>query len=56
LLVITSCNFTTDELKQEFIDGFDLLDHVSDYKRFEFGGSAGTTVSTAAFKRKQHLD
>ena len=52
LFIITSCNFTVEELSEVFSDVFVFLDRVQNYKSFSFGGSEGTTVSTAVFQRK----
>ena len=61
LLVITSCNSTTEELTEEVTRfsyppsggrPFAVLDHVR-YSTFQFGGVEGQRVSTVAFRRRQ---
>lgn len=49
--LITSCNFTKDELIEKFNDEFDYFEHIK-YPTFTFGGVTGQTISTVAFKPK----
>ncbi|PSK34009.1 Protein-lysine N-methyltransferase efm4 [Elsinoe australis] len=54
LFIITSCNWTRDEVLKWFegADGqLSLVDEV-DYPSFTFGGEKGQSVCTLAFKRK----
>ncbi|KAI8870513.1 S-adenosyl-L-methionine-dependent methyltransferase [Ramicandelaber brevisporus] len=51
LLVITSCNWTIDELIQQFSQWFDLHGKI-EHPAFKFGGKVGQSVSTAIFKKK----
>ncbi|GBC07550.1 hypothetical protein RclHR1_07520014 [Rhizophagus clarus] len=53
-LLITSCNFTKDELISKFSDEFDYFDHIK-YPTFTFGGVKGQTISTVAFKPKKKI-
>lgn len=51
--LITSCNFTEDELKETFASsrlGLSFHSRV-EYPTFKFGGQTGSTVSTVAFQR-----
>jgi len=55
-LVITSCNWTTEELRGWFQDREELesgLAFVSEieYKRFAFGGVVGQSVSSVCFRK-----
>ncbi|CAG8813295.1 27392_t:CDS:2, partial [Gigaspora margarita] len=43
--LITSCNFTKDELIEKFNDEFDYFEHIK-YPTFTFGGVTGQTIST----------
>ncbi|CAB4475499.1 S-adenosyl-L-methionine-dependent methyltransferase [Rhizophagus irregularis DAOM 181602=DAOM 197198] len=43
--LITSCNFTKEELISKFSDEFDYFDHIK-YPTFTFGGVKGQTIST----------
>ena len=61
VLVITSCNSTIGELRQDFeedhipggdsmhLPSFQYLDHVRTYPRFKFGGIEGSHHCTVAF-------
>ncbi|KAF8843774.1 S-adenosyl-L-methionine-dependent methyltransferase [Paxillus ammoniavirescens] len=52
--LITSCNFTEDELKERFATralGLEYEDSVP-YRRFTFGGKTGSSYATVAFKKK----
>ncbi|CAG8727899.1 18380_t:CDS:2, partial [Acaulospora morrowiae] len=49
--LITSCNFTQDELVKRFSREFDYFEHIK-YPTFTFGGVTGQTISTVAFKPK----
>lgn len=54
IFLITSCNFTEDELKKRFITpqtGFEYLENIP-RQTFEFGGSVGQTIVTVAFKKR----
>jgi len=48
--MITSCNFTHDELKSLFSTVFKYHTYVK-YPTFQFGGVEGSTVSTVIFKK-----
>jgi SAM-dependent methyltransferase len=50
LLLLTSCNWTKDELIKRFV-GFDLHGEI-EHKSFTFGGVKGKTITTLIFKRK----
>lgn len=51
ILIITSCNWTEEELKLWFCGpGLTFLDGIQ-YKRFCFGGQTGQTVSSVCFQR-----
>jgi len=52
-ILITSCNFTEDELKEAFASselGLSFHSRV-EYPTFKFGGQTGSTISTVAFQR-----
>uniref|UniRef100_T2MC22 Protein-lysine N-methyltransferase METTL10 n=1 Tax=Hydra vulgaris TaxID=6087 RepID=T2MC22_HYDVU len=48
LFVITSCNWTLEELKTHFKEFFEFVAHIP-APSFQFGGKSGSTVSTAIF-------
>ncbi|XP_030643377.1 EEF1A lysine methyltransferase 2 [Chanos chanos] len=50
IFVITSCNWTKEQLLQMFSPGFELLEVVPT-PTFQFGGVTGNTVTTLALKR-----
>lgn len=50
LFIITSCNWTLDELKEHFDSKFILLS-VIPTPQFKFGGSVGNVVTSCAFKK-----
>lgn len=52
ILLITSCNWTEDELNTWFIGG--ELERVKNiqYKSFSFGGRKGQTISSVCYRRK----
>ncbi|KIY67270.1 S-adenosyl-L-methionine-dependent methyltransferase [Cylindrobasidium torrendii FP15055 ss-10] len=53
LFLITSCNFTEDELKTSFVTadtGFEYHSRIQ-HRTFSFGGSSGSVVSSVAFKK-----
>lgn len=51
-VVITSCNWTEEELIEKFTKGGELVvDGKVNYPTFQFGGKKGQTISTIAFKR-----
>ncbi|KAG9233599.1 methyltransferase domain-containing protein [Amylocarpus encephaloides] len=56
IFLVTSCNWTTEELKGWFEggEGEMVLTVVGEiaYKRFTFGGAVGQTISSVCFKRK----
>ncbi|XP_078269722.1 EEF1A lysine methyltransferase 2 [Rhinoraja longicauda] len=52
LFIITSCNWTKQELLNHFIEGFELLDELPTSK-FHFGGTTGNSVTMLVFKRKE---
>lgn len=53
LLVVTSCNWTAQELQSWFaIDQFEVFDTIA-FPSFEFGGRKGQAVSAVCFRRTQ---
>ncbi|KAJ2124138.1 Protein-lysine N-methyltransferase efm4 [Coemansia sp. RSA 720] len=52
VFLITSCNWTEDELVARFKDHLVLFDRVK-HATFAFGGAVGQTVVTVAFKKRQ---
>ncbi|KAG8954230.1 hypothetical protein FRC04_000452 [Tulasnella sp. 424] len=52
--LITSCNFTEEELKQKFDTSETSLTYHSriEHKTFTFGGKTGSTCSSVAFKKQ----
>ena len=50
IFVITSCNFTTDEIQNHFSKYFNYIQDIK-YPVFEFGGSKGSTVCTCIFRK-----
>ena len=57
MLLITSCNWTEDELQKWIVqegekDGFEVCGRVP-YPRFKFGGVEGQSVVGVAFRRKK---
>jgi hypothetical protein len=48
--IITSCNWTKDELVQLFGPEF-KVEHQIDHPSFNFGGSSGQVVTTLVFRR-----
>ncbi|KAG9292842.1 hypothetical protein G9A89_016204 [Geosiphon pyriformis] len=51
IFLITSCNWTEEELKSRFGDEFVYHSHIK-HPRFAFGGATGQTISTVAFRPK----
>ncbi|TPX39668.1 hypothetical protein SeLEV6574_g07067 [Synchytrium endobioticum] len=51
VLVITSCNWTEEELIQVFKKDFDLVERIK-HKSFTFGGKTGSTIVTLILKKK----
>ncbi|CAH1266301.1 METTL10 [Branchiostoma lanceolatum] len=51
LLVITSCNWTKEELTEHFSSGFELVDEIR-HPTFKFGGKTGTTTTSIVFRKK----
>lgn len=52
LLLVTSCNFTEDELCSHMESSGDLkVWKKVRYPKFEFGGKSGSTICTVAFKK-----
>ncbi|KAK3103140.1 hypothetical protein FSP39_016764 [Pinctada imbricata] len=51
LFIITSCNWTKDQLMMSFIDDFVLHDEIRT-PSFKFGGQVGNTVTSLIFKLK----
>jgi len=49
LFIITSCNWTLDELKIHFSNGFEYVDHIP-APTYQYGGQSGSTVSSAVFR------
>lgn len=53
LVLVTSCNWTEDELKKWFESGGLLVYHGRiHYPTFKFGGATGQTISSVCFKKK----
>ncbi|MBN3290074.1 EFMT2 methyltransferase, partial [Polypterus senegalus] len=52
LFIITSCNWTKEQLKSIFCEGFEILQELPTPK-FQFGGKTGTTVSALVLKRNK---
>jgi len=53
VFLITSCNWTEQELVAHFAKfGLDQIDRIS-YPSFSFGGSSGQAICTVAFKKTQ---
>ncbi|KAI8084172.1 S-adenosyl-L-methionine-dependent methyltransferase [Gilbertella persicaria] len=52
LFLITSCNWTKEELIEHFKQDFEYHSHVK-YPVFEFGGQSGSKICTVAFSPKQ---
>ncbi|XP_055338157.1 EEF1A lysine methyltransferase 2-like [Paramacrobiotus metropolitanus] len=50
VLVITSCNWTKDEMVSQFTD-FEVVDELP-APQFQFGGKSGRTVTALVFKRR----
>lgn len=51
LLLVTSCNWTEQELREWFEGGeLNFMDRI-EYPTFRFGGSAGQSVSSVCFQR-----
>ncbi|XP_053926990.1 EEF1A lysine methyltransferase 2 isoform X2 [Cuculus canorus] len=50
--LITSCNWTKEELLDEFREGFEILEELPTPK-FCFGGRIGNSVTTLVFQRKK---
>ena len=52
VLLITSCNFTEDEVRKHLTSTGDLqFSGKVDYPVFEFGGNKGSTICTVAFRK-----
>ncbi|KAF9976094.1 hypothetical protein BGZ73_009131 [Actinomortierella ambigua] len=51
-LLITSCNWTQEELIRRFAHVFEYDSHIR-YPTFKFGGVVGQTISSVIFKKKQ---
>jgi len=50
-LVITSCNFTQNELNKHFQDKFELVEFIPT-PTFSFGGATGNMVTSGVFKKR----
>nr|KAF6322246.1 EEF1A lysine methyltransferase 2 [Pipistrellus kuhlii] len=48
--LITSCNWTAEELRNEFREGFELFE-VLPTPKFSFGGRSGNTVAAVVFQK-----
>lgn len=53
VFLITSCNWTEEELKEWFGGGEFLYEGQVNYPRFRFGGGTGQSVSSVCFRRKR---
>ncbi|CAL1534871.1 unnamed protein product [Lymnaea stagnalis] len=51
LLMITSCNWTREQLEKQFQEDFEFV-HEIPAPKFKFGGKSGQTVTTLVLKRK----
>lgn len=51
-LVVTSCNWTEEELRGWFEGGKLVFEGRIEYPRFSFGGQTGQSVSSVCFRRK----
>lgn len=51
LLVITSCNWTKEELQLQFQDHFQLLETIPT-PAFTFGGKTGNRVASLIFRKR----
>ncbi|XP_045104730.1 EEF1A lysine methyltransferase 2-like [Portunus trituberculatus] len=51
LFIITSCNWTQEELYEHFSDYF-IVEHIIPMPTFMFGGKVGSRVSSVVFKKK----
>ncbi|XP_072883717.1 EEF1A lysine methyltransferase 2 isoform X1 [Hemitrygon akajei] len=52
LFLITSCNWTKEELVNHFNEGLELLEELPTPK-FHFGGKTGSSITVLVFKRKE---
>lgn len=52
VFLITSCNWTEDELVERFSKYLECVDRVK-HRSFKFGGAVGQTVATVAFKKRK---
>ncbi|XP_078080501.1 EEF1A lysine methyltransferase 2 [Mustelus asterias] len=52
LFIVTSCNWTREELVNHFSEGFEMLQELPTPK-FQFGGKVGNSVTALVFKRKE---
>ncbi|KAK9738248.1 Methyltransferase domain [Popillia japonica] len=55
VLIITSCNWTKDELIEQFQSHFDLKESIPT-PEFKFGGKVGNVVTSIVFKRKINIE
>ncbi|XP_058154155.1 EEF1A lysine methyltransferase 2 isoform X1 [Dasypus novemcinctus] len=51
--LITSCNWTKEELLNEFSEGFELFEELPTPK-FSFGGRSGNSVAALVFQKTRH--
>lgn len=54
LFIITSCNWTKDELNQHFQPYFACIDSIPT-PQFTFGGETGNTVTSLIYKKKNNV-
>ncbi|XP_067909452.1 EEF1A lysine methyltransferase 2 isoform X2 [Heterodontus francisci] len=52
MFLITSCNWTKEELVNHFSEGFEMLQELPTPK-FQFGGKIGNSVTALVFKQKE---
>jgi SAM-dependent methyltransferase len=52
LFIITSCNFTEDELTKSFSEYFDKFEVIPS-QTFQFGGKVGKTTTSMCFKKRE---
>lgn len=54
LFIVTSCNWTEDELRVWFVGGEEGFEEVGriEYPSFSFGGHKGQTISTLCFRKR----
>ncbi|KAJ3662963.1 hypothetical protein Zmor_007277 [Zophobas morio] len=51
LFIITSCNWTKNELVEQFTDYFELVNEIPS-PQFKFGGQVGNTVTSVIYRKR----